>query len=453
MAIDRITVQGYKALKDPQSIEIRKLTINAGVNSSGKSSMMQPLLLLKQTIEAPYDPGPLLLDGPNVSVTEIPQILSKGQSESSRVSSFSIGIASGPNSVRVKFGKSSKNDLKVQEFELRSDSDSEPSYTLRESLTHKQIEALLSGKRIKRIENVLKHFREIDEKNSSLRLEVSRERWALAITAQIGTGNRRFKMGNIADFMYEDFSTQKIEQDLSRIIHLPALRGNPERTYRTAAVEGTYPGQFHDYAAGIISAWKNREVTEKLDRLRKGLEKLGLSWKVEARRIDDTRVELVVGRLPRARQGGAHDLVSIADVGFGVSQTLPVIVALIAASPGQMVYLEQPEIHLHPRAQYEFGDLIVESVLRGVRVIVETHSDLLIRAIQTKIAQGVLAPADVCLNWFGRDPITGFTKVDTAMLEPDGSFGDWPEDFDQVYLQAESNYLDAVAAKFGRRHE
>jgi AAA ATPase domain len=76
--ITSIGVEGFKSLRDPQEIKIAPLTVLAGVNSSGKSSVVQPLLLLKQTLEAPYDPGPLLLDGPNVSVTRIEQILSQG---------------------------------------------------------------------------------------------------------------------------------------------------------------------------------------------------------------------------------------------------------------------------------------------------------------------------------------------------------------------------------------
>ena len=63
--ITAISVQDFKSLAEESRIEIRPLTILAGANSSGKSSMMQPLLLMKQTLEASYDPGPLLLDGPN----------------------------------------------------------------------------------------------------------------------------------------------------------------------------------------------------------------------------------------------------------------------------------------------------------------------------------------------------------------------------------------------------
>jgi predicted ATPase len=88
-----------------------------------------------------------------------------------------------------------------------------------------------------------------------------------------------------------------------------------------------------------------------------------------AEQKDETQVELKVGRLPHGLQGGAHDLVSIADVGFGVSQALPVLVALLAAEPGQLVYVEQPEIHLHPSAQRALATVLSEAARRGVSLL------------------------------------------------------------------------------------
>ena len=100
--ITRITVSNFKSIVGEQSIDIKPLTILAGANSSGKSSIMQPLLLLKQTLEAPYDPGALLLDGPNVNFSQAEQLLARGldgyvadtffigimQNEDSRVTTF-----------------------------------------------------------------------------------------------------------------------------------------------------------------------------------------------------------------------------------------------------------------------------------------------------------------------------------------------------------------------------
>ena len=90
-------------------------------------------------------------------------------------------------------------------------------------------------------------------------------------------------------------------------------------------------------------------------------------------------------------------MVSIADVGFGVSQTLPVVVSLLAAEKGQMVYIEQPEIHLHPRAQVQLAEILADAVNQGVRVVVETHSSLLILSLQTLVAERVIDSKDVIL--------------------------------------------------------
>src|SRR5713101_7012284 len=92
--ITRITVAGFKSISQEQSIEIRPLTILAGANSSGKSSMMQPLLLLKQTLEETYDPGALLLYGPNVRFTSGEQLLSRmgrGKTSDTLVLGISVG--------------------------------------------------------------------------------------------------------------------------------------------------------------------------------------------------------------------------------------------------------------------------------------------------------------------------------------------------------------------------
>src|SRR5947209_11895070 len=94
--IDVITVRGFKSLYNESRLEIRPLTILAGANSSGKSSLLQPLLLLKQTLEASYDPGPLLLNGPNVKFTSSEQMLSRtGKRNSTDILVFGARLQSG----------------------------------------------------------------------------------------------------------------------------------------------------------------------------------------------------------------------------------------------------------------------------------------------------------------------------------------------------------------------
>ena len=83
--------------------------------------------------------------------------------------------------------------------------------------------------------------------------------------------------------------------------------------------------------------------------------------------------------------GGEHRRCRIWSV-----QTLPVLVALLAANDSELVYLEEPEIHLHPRAQAKLADILANAAKRGVRVVAETHSTLLLTAIQTLVAKGEL---------------------------------------------------------------
>lgn len=89
--VTAISVGGFKSFTKDQRVEIRPLTLLAGANSSGKSSLMQPLLLLKQTLEASYDPGPLLLDGPHVRFSSAEQVLARG-GKSIQATEFRVGF-------------------------------------------------------------------------------------------------------------------------------------------------------------------------------------------------------------------------------------------------------------------------------------------------------------------------------------------------------------------------
>jgi hypothetical protein len=243
--------------------------------------------------------------------------------------------------------------------------------------------------------------------------------------------------------------SDQFEPHIRKVIHAPGLRGNPERTYKTTAVGSEFPGTFENYVASVVNHWQATK-DQRIEHLESALETLGLTWKVEAGQVDDTQVEIRVGRLPHRGKGRASDMVSIADVGFGVSQSLPVLVALLVAEPGQLVYLEQPEIHLHPRAQVALVQVLADAANRGVRVVAETHSSLLLLGVQSLVAEGKLSPEKVKLHWFKRRD-GGITEVASADLDEAGAFGDWPEDFADVDLETESRYLDAAELRRGTR--
>ena len=428
--ITRISVAGFKSIAEEQSIEVRPLTILAGANSSGKSSIMQPLLLLKQTLEASYDPGALRLDGPNVRFTSAEQFLSHtGRGKYTDV--FSVDVEAGDKgSLTTYFRKQPGKPIEVQQNTfIRGDNKKD----LRADMTSAELRANLSAIFLKFI---------IDDVGQEPEITITRNRFLLGFLF-----NRRSGRLGIDATAY--IPGQVIEPYIRDTIHIPGLRGNPERTYVVAAVGKTFPGTFENYAASVIAKWQADNDNDNLEGVNQDLNELCLTSKVSAIPLNDTQVELQVARLPKDAKGKVGDMVSIADVGFGVSQTLPVVVALREAKPGQLVYLEQPEIHLHPRAQTAMAKVLADAARRGVHVVAETHSALLILGIQTLVAEGKLAPELVKLHWFERRD--GVTKVRSADLDEAGSFGDWPEDFADVELEAQGKYLDAVEARTTQR--
>jgi AAA15 family ATPase/GTPase len=431
--ITRISVKGFKSLAEECSIEIRPLTILAGANSSGKSSIMQPLLMMKQTLEATYDPGPLLLDGPNVRFNSVDQFLSR--SDGKNESQFNVGLEM--ESVKFRNDQEMKSSISfyvtfikshigmdVAEISYRNDNDA---IILRPEMTEKEMIVALAKTHLKKYK-----ITELNDPDFFLKTE--RKRFFLEL--------RMIYKKNDAIFMGSEESW-KFFYVILGLIHLPALRGNPERNYKKTSVGPRFPGTFEIYAASIIHQWQATK-DPRLNSLGTALDILGLTWKVGAKKVDDVSVEIMVGRLTHEDKNDSDDLVSIADVGFGISQTLPVIVALLTAEPGQLVYIEQPEIHLHPKAQIAMAQILADAANRGVKVVVETHSSLLLLGIQSLVAEGKIAPEIIKLHWFKRRPKDGITEVISADLDKAGAFGDWPEDFADVELREQSRYMDAA---------
>lgn len=435
--ITRITVGGFKSISQEQSIEIRPLTILAGANSSGKSSIMQPLLLLKQTLEAPYDPGVLLLNGPNVKFTSTDQLLSH-QSKKSNIKiidAFHIGIEVGAENVLTTYFTQDKSRRKGFDVERTIHEIGMQKYRLSSKMSRDEIEAAFSSILLliqPLLDDTIKmrYSDLIRENPDSL---IVRNRCFLTLDT--------IPLGVIFSHPLSD-NEILVGNNIRQIIHLPGLRGNPERNYPITLIGAEFPGTFEYYVASMVEQWQKDGNEKNLKRLNYDLSRLGLTNKVIARSIDDTQVELLVNRLLHSNDS-AEDMVSIADVGFGVSQTLPVVVALHAANPAQLVYIEQPEIHLHPRAQLAMAEVLADAAIAGKRLVVETHSSLLLLGIQTLVAEKKLPPALVKLHWFTQQE-DGSTQVTSADLDKTGAFGDWPEDFADVELNLQSRYLDAA---------
>ena len=425
MLIEEIRVQGYKSLVDA-TLHVRPLTLLAGTNSSGKSSIMQPLLLIKQTMEAPYQPaGALVLDGAHVQAETAGELVSTVGNNKSKI--FSIKL--------------------IEDCSINHEESLELAYEINGvgfSMMYQK--ASLFGQKFHLTPTM--PWSEIEEQfnNIGVKFFGFPADYGNVVSEDILLSVNIFENEKLLDRVY--FGRNFLDV-IARFMHIPGLRSAPKRSYVATTFKRQIKGTFDLYAAGTVSQWQEQQDTEKLAKLNDYLRHLGLTDSVTAKVKNANEVELSVSRLPAGSKGKPRkaDMVNIADVGIGVSQVLPILVALIAAQEGQIVYVEQPELHLHPRAQVVMAELLAEAANRGVRVIVETHSSLLLLTVQTLIAKGEIKNTDVALHWFARDA-KGATTVNYVQPDEDGAYGEWPEDFGDVELKAQDAYLTAV----GERH-
>jgi len=132
---------------------------------------------------------------------------------------------------------------------------------------------------------------------------------------------------------------------------------------------------------------------------------------------------------------------NLVDVGYGVSQALPILVDTLQRShKGEVFLLQQPEVHLHPRAQAELGSFFARQVSSGNRFVIETHSDSLVDRIRMEIRRGTIGIEDVSLLYFERRAREA--RIYNIALEKDGSIANPPRGYRQFFLNEERMLLE-----------
>lgn len=130
---------------------------------------------------------------------------------------------------------------------------------------------------------------------------------------------------------------------------------------------------------------------------------------------------------------GKSENVRPTNIGFGISYVLPVIVACLSAKPGDVLIIDTPEAHLHPKGQFIIGELLACTAADGVQIIVETHSDHVINGIRIQVLKEVLSPDDSQFYYFelgtGNEYIAPTSKVHNPKINEYGQFDHWPSGF------------------------
>ena len=145
---------------------------------------------------------------------------------------------------------------------------------------------------------------------------------------------------------------------------------------------------------------------------------------------------------------------NLADVGFGCSQVLPILVAGYNLKPNNIMLVEQPEIHLHPKAQAELGTFFKDVALNNIQLFIETHSEHLLLRVQAHVASGDLKPEDVKVYYVYSNKDKGGKKdVVELPLTDEGYFSkEWPEGFFPERLE-EAKKIAKAALKKPKKNE
>lgn len=141
-------------------------------------------------------------------------------------------------------------------------------------------------------------------------------------------------------------------------------------------------------------------------------------------------------------EGAAYgDVLRPTNVGFGLTHALPVVTACLAAQPGTLLIVENPEAQLHPRGQSTIGRLLALTAANGVQVVVETHSDHVLNGIRLGVKDGLLAPEHTQLHFFSRQRGRP-SGYETPKLGPDGRLSYWPIGFFDQWERSLDRLLD-----------
>jgi len=227
----------------------------------------------------------------------------------------------------------------------------------------------------------------------------------------------------------------ELEKMLRGIYYLGPLRDYPRREYTWAGGDPADMGRRGEYAVAAILAAREGKVKIPRGRGKSkySLEEYVAHWLKELRLIDEFRVEEIkegtnLYRVIVKRSPGSSEVL-ITDVGFGVSQVLPVLVLCYYAPEGSTILFEQPEIHLHPSVQRGLADVFIDAMkVRKVQIIVESHSEDFLRRLQRRVAEAVDIDEKQAAIYFC-DIEKGAGRLVPLELDTYGNFLAWPKDF------------------------
>lgn len=428
MLVDRLSLKDFKCFEEVD-IEFGKITLLTGANSSGKSSLIYALLGIMQS---KHFPEFFALNGKLVNMGGFEDVIRK----KSDADHFEITVTFKGEKLITTWKQNGFNEQPLLIDFIYQGSSFNKQISIKDDGS---LEVNLSIEK----ESYGKIISMINDKNLHSRLT----RWKLHTFGVLVENIEVDKILN-SDYaiLFEDDNIVQIrysfpdlkllnetnyhvvptyeDTDFADFNYIGSFRLPPERTYYSKPNASLVGVNGEGYIDQIIS-WEEHE-RELLDNLIFEIKELGLLSNIETNRMKGGRFEVNV------KTNKNSSFASLTDVGFGVSQFLPIIVADFQLNDTSCLAVSQPEIHLHPKIQATLGEYFARQIKKTEKqYIVETHSEYLINRLRLLIVKGELNPDDVKLYYMENDG----DKTTTYKIEltTDGQIKNAPQGFFDTY--------------------
>ena len=222
----------------------------------------------------------------------------------------------------------------------------------------------------------------------------------------------------------------------SSAMPMAPVRSKPERTYSEMSSIHKPEGDHVPYLLSKLDGGEEADGDEVAEELKAFGSSSGLFEEVTPKRLGSEKPSDPF----QIQVKGAGPAANLIDVGYGVSQVLPVLVDSVTAPKTALVLIQQPEVHLHPRAQAALGSFFVHLAAdEGRHLVVETHSDYIIDRVRMDVAGGKIAPEDVALLYFEKEALE--SKVYPIHLDKLGNMLDAPRSYRSFFLKEQTAFI------------
>ena len=443
MELKSISIENFKCF-EKADIDFSKITLLTGANSSGKSSILFSILGAIQSGEFPFQFSP---NGKYIKMGDFKEIVFNHDKNKTIKIEFNITKSNKPFRVCTYWIEDRNRKLPLlSQLSVEQDffqfNVKKPKGAIKYQLNFKYFRDKDPNQELNSTEN-FKEFMSsftslIDQKATKNtkpdysfsdfveRMSIPKEQISFKFNNYEELRSKIYKSGNFT-FLNIFNEIDKIFKTFdSQINFISSFRLYPERTYYETSKTELKIGKFGENYEDQIILWESSK-SPKYKQLNENLKELELLENIKPGRIEGGRYEL---RIKNKKNGVIS---SINDVGFGINQFLPIMVADLQLKSQSTLFLAQPEIHLHPSIQANFANYISNNINNSnKKYIIETHSEYLLNRLRLLIVKGEIQENDVAVYFIQNNGKKA--KTHSIKLTKNGGIKNAPKEFFDTYM-------------------